>query len=80
MLFPSKYVFLLGLMLMLADVLFTRGVEADGLQHLQWAPVGYSLTACLYEGLVMRATVFILSAFVRMTRTLLCLEPANCFL
>lgn len=68
--FPRKY-FPFPLKLMLADILFSLalGVEADGLQHLQKAPVGFNLTACLHEGLVMRATVFILSTCVRMTHT-----------
>lgn len=50
------------------------GVDADGLQHLQWAPVGFNLTACLHEGLVMRKTVFILSTCVRMTHAQVFLE------
>lgn len=45
------------------------GVEADGWQHLQEAPVGLNLTACLHEGSVMRKTVFILPTCVRMTHT-----------
>ncbi len=48
-------------------IFLALGVEAEGLQHLQWAPVGFNLTACLHEGLVMRKTVFILSTCVRMT-------------
>lgn len=56
---------------MLADIPFpfARGVKPDGLQRLQRDPVGFNLTACLRKGLIMRKTVFILSACVRMTQT-----------
>lgn len=46
---------------------FALRVEADALQHLQEAPVGFNLTACLHEGLVMRDCVH--SVYMRQNGT-----------